>query len=266
MVLALLAGLGYSSYAFGRYVLSNKLFGNPAGGSVRTVSRATGQASAVTHHTDWKGTKPRVEVKVLPSDESGPTTDVSSNNNDSTPREPNTSPNAGVMKNGKRTFDDAPVEYSLGNEGDGNGDRPRRKRRKRRNSDSDRTKNATARVEASAKTNDANTPPGDGATSSIPTGEGDQSSISVAADNDSNNDSVIKAPRVTSNNSEKSPSAKSSSSEGSKRRSRRNRRNRDRNRGDKSRTSSPVPQPESSAPSGDGNGDNADISPVPQPE
>lgn len=258
MVLALLAGLGYSSYAFGRYVLSNKLFGNPAGGSVRTVSRATGQASAVTHHTDWKGTKPRVEVKVLPSDESGPTTDVSSDNNDSTPREPNTNPNAGVMKNGKRTFDDAPVEYSLGNEGDGNGDRPRRKRRKRRNSDSDRTKSATARVEASAKTTDANTPPGDGATSSIPTGEGDQSSISVAADNDS----VIKTPRVRSNNSEKSSSAKSSSSEGSKRRSRRNRRN----RGDKSRTSSPVPQPESSAPSGDGNGDHADISPVPQPE
>ena len=74
MVLALLGGLGYGSYAFGRYVLTNKLFGES---SVRSAAAHTDdQAAAVTYHTKWKGDKPRVEVKLLPANGEGPPTDV----------------------------------------------------------------------------------------------------------------------------------------------------------------------------------------------
>src|SRR5690606_3717069 len=72
MVVALLAFLAYGSFAFGKYVLSAKLFGDDANSSsLRTVSRSTTEASAVTRQTGWKGTKPRVEVKVLPSSQAG---------------------------------------------------------------------------------------------------------------------------------------------------------------------------------------------------
>jgi hypothetical protein len=250
MVLALLTGLGYGSYAFGRYVLSNKLFGNPAGaGAVRTVSRATGQASAVTHHTDWKGAKPRVEVKVLPSDDNGPATVVTSEDNtNSTPDVSTPSITSGVSKSGKRTFDDAPVEYSLGNEGS-EGSRRRRRRRRSSSKTSD-TPAATARINAG----DTSTPSGDGA-SPAEAATGDRSSISVAADDDS----VIKAPRPQ-------VTAKTSSSSESRPRRSRRRRSRSRDRGERTRVESPVPQPENSTPPGDGNNDSADISPVPQPE
>jgi hypothetical protein len=75
MVLALLGGLAYGSYALGRYVLSTRLFGSTLQPGEDTemdaVARSTRAAGAVTRHVDIKG-KPRVEVKVLPADQAGP--------------------------------------------------------------------------------------------------------------------------------------------------------------------------------------------------
>lgn len=74
MVCALLSGLAYGSYAFGRYVLSTKLFAgtitpNPhsvlAGTSAQRVSGATGR-------TNYQGGAPRVQIDVLPADAAGP--------------------------------------------------------------------------------------------------------------------------------------------------------------------------------------------------
>jgi hypothetical protein len=75
MVLALLGGLAYGSYALGRYVLSTRLFGTSMKPNEETaldaVARSTRVAGAVTRQVDIKG-KPRVEVKVLPADQAGP--------------------------------------------------------------------------------------------------------------------------------------------------------------------------------------------------
>jgi hypothetical protein len=75
MVLVLLGGLAYGSYALGRYVLSTRLFGNTVKPNQETamdaVARSTRVAGAVTRQVDIKG-KPRVEVKVLPADQAGP--------------------------------------------------------------------------------------------------------------------------------------------------------------------------------------------------
>ena len=69
MVVALLGVLAYGSFAFGKYILSAKLFGeNAKSNSLRETSRSTTEATAVTRQTGWKGTEPRVDVKLLPAD------------------------------------------------------------------------------------------------------------------------------------------------------------------------------------------------------
>ncbi len=57
IVLAVLGGLGYGSYAFGKYVLSARLFG-PQGNTTTTTAASTGG--------DPLQTPPDVEVEVLP--------------------------------------------------------------------------------------------------------------------------------------------------------------------------------------------------------
>jgi len=257
MVLVLLGVLAYGSFAFGKYVLSAKLFGeNVKTGSAGAVSRSTTQASAITRQTGWKGAKPRVDVKVLPADQTGaapdlpayadedgfnkkprarkadadqPTrmaTDSSSNDSGSS------SADLSLKKSGvKRNVDDGAVEYSLGGENgatrrnkisnDNNDSNPPRRRRRRRNR-SARTDNPTRTT-----SNKPAVARNDGA----PVGDGrdEDASISVTTDH---------SPRR-----ETSP--------------RRPRRTRERPR----RESSPVPRPESS-----GGSDSGSISPVPQPE
>lgn len=63
-VLALLGGLGYGSYAFGRYVLSDKLFGSSVVPSARS-GLVVDTPSTVTRKTQYKGAQPRVEVQVM---------------------------------------------------------------------------------------------------------------------------------------------------------------------------------------------------------
>jgi hypothetical protein len=235
LVLALLCSLGYGSYAFGKYVLTNKLFGNGASGNpVRTVSRSTGEASAVTQHTNWKGDKPRVEVKVLPADGEGTPTDVTESSGKPGPNDI-APPTDG--KPIKRTFDEAKVEYSLGDE-DGHHHRHSRRDKLKANT----TTGGLAVGESVDK--ESPVPEGEGSTSAQP---GDSSAISVSADG-SEKPTIAEKPR-------------------SERRSRRNRRDHKR-----PRLESPVPKPEdgsnsdsegSSAPS---HSDGADSSPVPKPE
>ena len=67
VVLCVLGGLGYGSYAFGRYVLSRHLFG-----ALHKQGASTSVASASVGKTDLRGGKPRVEVEVLPADSAGP--------------------------------------------------------------------------------------------------------------------------------------------------------------------------------------------------
>jgi hypothetical protein len=75
MVLALLSGLAYGSYAIGKYILSNRLFGSSMSRSKNGVGSAVSQsrvAPSVTRRTTIKGDKPRVEMEVLPAQEAGP--------------------------------------------------------------------------------------------------------------------------------------------------------------------------------------------------
>ncbi|MDQ3813846.1 MAG: hypothetical protein M3347_07825 [Armatimonadota bacterium] len=73
--LILLGGLAYGSYAFGRYVLSTRLFGDavvPTRSGLDKVNRSTQIAASMTRQTKWKGRRPRVELEVLPADSAGP--------------------------------------------------------------------------------------------------------------------------------------------------------------------------------------------------
>jgi hypothetical protein len=71
-VLVLLGGLGYGSYAFGRYVLSSKLFGSSVLPSDRSGLVAVTPPTVVTRKTEYKGSEPRVEVEVMDADSAGP--------------------------------------------------------------------------------------------------------------------------------------------------------------------------------------------------
>ena len=81
MVAGLLGGLAYGSYAFGKYVLSNRLFGPQGTAMQRHSSENSGEhfGSTVTRSSAVKGS-PRAEIDVLPSDEAGdaPEPDLSS--------------------------------------------------------------------------------------------------------------------------------------------------------------------------------------------
>jgi hypothetical protein len=75
MVLVMLGGLAYGSYAVGKYILSNRLFGSSMSRSKSRLGNASIQsrvAPSVTRRTTIKGNKPRVEMEVLPAQEAGP--------------------------------------------------------------------------------------------------------------------------------------------------------------------------------------------------
>ena len=250
MVLMLLGILAYGSFAFGKYVLSAKLFGeNVKSGSPRAVSRSTSEASAVTRQTGWKGSKPRVDVKVLPANETGSSPALpafpdedgfdkqarSSESDDDQPSRMGTESSSidaddasrDLSSNKpkvRRNVDEGAVQYSLGDESAKNTTRRERRSRKRRrnraSSAKKRTENESRPARTEAGREEEITPVGDGRES------GDDSSISVTTERTT--------PR------ERAP-----------------RRNRERPRRE---TTSPVPRPENSG------GDSAAISPVPQPE
>lgn len=74
-VCLLLCGLAYGSYAFGRYVLSTKLFGQavvPNNRSRLAVSAAPKVDETVTRQFNLHADKPKVEVEVLPAEDAGP--------------------------------------------------------------------------------------------------------------------------------------------------------------------------------------------------
>jgi hypothetical protein len=249
-VFALLCGLAYGSFAFGKYVLSNKLFGDgTGGGALRTVSRSTTQANAVTHHTDWKGNKPRVEVRMLPADEAGPapqasaladednlSTERRSDDDDSTARS-----TASRAKIKERNLDDAPIEYSLGDDNEG-----RSRRRRHRKSKEEKEKPKPTATPA----------PVDAATISTPgAANGDQADSTSSSD--AAEPSISSAPPASET---RRPAATPSTPRRARVRTRRARET------GKPRVESPVPQPESAGASGaKSGGDSAQISPVPQP-
>jgi hypothetical protein len=74
MTVVLLSGLAYGSYAFGRFVLSTRLFGAsvaPARGSNFALGSSPRVDGAVTRRTTLKG-QSRVELEVLPAQDAGP--------------------------------------------------------------------------------------------------------------------------------------------------------------------------------------------------
>ena len=74
MTVVLLGGLAYGSYAFGRFVLSTRLFGTsvaPAKNSNFALGSSPRVDRAVTRRTTLKG-QSRVELEVLPAQDAGP--------------------------------------------------------------------------------------------------------------------------------------------------------------------------------------------------
>jgi hypothetical protein len=262
-VVALLGVLAYGSYAFGMYVLSAKLFGDGANSkALRNVSRSTTEASAVTRQTGWKGSKPRVEVKVLPADETGGGAPVpayadedgfqkqapreESRDSSSDSDSDNAPPPARL---GKREFDSGGAEYSPDDE-----ERPRRRsthRRRKRRSKSEETKPAPKSDDAqasSAQSSDTQERSGDDNQSSR---DNSRSQARSQGSSDSGSDRAVindKPSRERSDTSRESPR------ETTRRRSTSTR--------PKPRATSPIPRPEGSR----SGGDSATISPVPQPE
>lgn len=250
MVFVLLGGLAYGSYAFGKYVLSTRLFGAavPAKSGSALAPSGRSVSATVTRQVPLKGNKARVEVEVLPAQSAGqspepPPIEVlarqakekgpSSNEMPSslTTSKPKS---ASSFSSGSRQFDNVDgIDYSLNGEGlrsrrdrdrlrEGRDEeeRPRRRRRRRRRTiDTNRTSPSTT---SSARDDEIATPPPD------------------ETEYGSGNDS---APRISNNRSRRRRNRSESRSEGS------------------SRSESPVPQPEGES-SSSGGGE----SPVPQPE
>ena len=73
IVTVLLGSLAYGSYAFGKYVLSAHLLNESpvSTGAAEAVKRSTRAAEAVTRQTDYGGSRPKVEVKILPAGADG---------------------------------------------------------------------------------------------------------------------------------------------------------------------------------------------------
>lgn len=73
IIFVLLGSLAYGSYAFGKYVLSAHLLNDAPvrDNTAAAVQRSTRAAEAVTRKTDYKGSEPRVEMKVLPAENDG---------------------------------------------------------------------------------------------------------------------------------------------------------------------------------------------------
>ena len=253
MVVALLAVLAYGSFAFGKYVLSAKLFGDDVKpSSLRSVSRSTSEASAITRQTGWKGAKPRVEVKVLPAGETASSGDLPAfadedgfkkqrdDDADEDRHEtaaPEPTPRVHL---GKREFDDASVEYSLGE------DKSERKRKPRRRRRTHTRKSEKAEQSTSSKTSD---------------------SAQVTAQADSSASENRNSDSASSSDSSSDSSSREQSSDNDRpresTRSRERTRTRSEERPRRQRSTSPIPRPEGLSSSG---GDSAEISPVPKPE
>lgn len=236
MAVALLSFLAYGSFAFGKYILSAKLFGeNAKSNSLRETSRSSTEATAITRQTGWKGKEPRVDVKILPSDRSTSSTDLPefSEDDDSTPSrtarervKPTPTPTP-TAKPESRTFDDAAVEYSLGEE-------RRERSRKRHHREREQEKEGEER---STRSNSEESKPSRSGEKS-----NSQASDIIPARRSNNAGST----RGESGNSER-PRANSG----------------ERSRASRQSSESPVPRPEGS---GVPSGDSAEISPVPKPE
>src|SRR4051812_23698805 len=72
MVLALLTGLAFGSYSFGKYVLSNKLFGSAGKPAADAATSRAKVAHTLTRQATLRGGKPQVEVQILPAQIDGP--------------------------------------------------------------------------------------------------------------------------------------------------------------------------------------------------
>lgn len=263
MVLALLGGLAYGSYALGRYVLSTRLFGSTLkpgeGTAMDAVARSTRVAGAVTRQVDIKG-KPRVEVNVLPADQAGPGPEPPSisdlekaaQGKSYTPSRPSRSrvvtPQS--FRAVRRVRDNSGSRYTSDEEA-AEEERPRRRRRRRRRRSSD----SSSRTTRSAR--------GDSSSSSDSrvTILGDESSSSEYSSGSSND-----APMPREDGSSARDSGSSDSGEERPRVRRRVRRERSSSdeassthpsRPRRSVTESPVPRPE---------GGSSGESPIPQPE
>lgn len=160
--LLILGGLAFGSYAFGRFVLSNQLFGTASDQQDRLAAgRTQTVAPPVTRQIELKGTRPRVEVEVLPADEADPgpePPDLRAMNQRPRVRptsdpgmeqaQPTPTPDA---ETGRRTrhLENNPLDFSLGS--DDEGTRPRRRRRRRRpTTTNDAPASTTTRTEAQA--------------------------------------------------------------------------------------------------------------------
>lgn len=123
IVLGVLGGLGYGSYAFGKYVLSARLFGPQR---THSTSATTGTLQA----------PPQVDVEVLPSPQ------ATDNGNDSEVAAPTRAPQPAATPDARSEFtpDNSSTDNSRANDNSNNSDntprerptkRPRRKRRVR---------------------------------------------------------------------------------------------------------------------------------------
>jgi hypothetical protein len=270
-VLLLLGGLGYGSYAFGRYVLSASLFGAqvvPTSNSGLAVVSGGGN-KVVTRKTDLKGGKPRVELEVLPAEQAGPSPEPpsledlqkSASERSYTPRPTRSATKEEDGPRVRRRFDEG-KGYSL-SEGEEEGDRPRRRRRRRRRTtESSRTEGSSS-AERTARSEAASSGSSSGSSSSGSSSNGSFSSDDTPRVLNENGDSVgfdRSETREVSSGSERrsrrrrSTESSSESSSGSSR-TRETPRRRERT------IESPVPRAESSGGSSGGG-----ESPVPVPE
>lgn len=264
MVLALLGGLAYGSYALGRYVLSTRLFGTTMKPSEDTaldaVARSTRVAGAVTRQVDIKG-KPRVEVKVLPADQAGPgpeppsITDLekAAQGKSYTPSRPSRTRivTPQTFRAVPRVRDNSGSRYTSGDEAE---ERPRRRRRRRRTRRSDTNSN-TSRTTRSDYSSPSS---GDDGGVTILGGESSTPEYSSGSSSEApmpREDGTPSRSYRSNSSSEERPRARrrvrrerSSSDESSSTRSSRSRR---------TINESPVPRPE---------GGSSGESPIPQPE
>lgn len=172
LVIALLGVLGYGSYAFGRYVLSSKLFGNSVVPS-STSGFVAVSPTAVTRKTEYQGDSPRVEVQVMDADSAGPgpappsiddlrrnAEERAASRGPSRAAEPEfqSTPETVVRRSNTRRFEDGVMI------GDGSDEeRPRRRRKRRRKTaDAETTAaatqaagNTTARASSESSSNNS---------------------------------------------------------------------------------------------------------------
>lgn len=248
MVIALLSVLAFGSYAFGKYVLSSQLFGEEQKEALEAASPTVSENPATTRATGWRGAKPRVEVKVLPSEQDNtnlPSFSDEVRSKSKRSRQPlreakELAPSSNETEDD--FYDDArtatPVEE----------DKPKSKPRRRR-----RTSSSTP----------ASKPKPKASTETRKTESADSASQELAK-SESATPIPTRRDVVPRNQSSASPTPKSSASTTESRP--RQQRPRETERASQPASASPIPRPEGSLPSSSSSGDSANISPVPRPE